>query len=674
MDGEFVLEVVKLDTVFAVISKTRSYVNQFPYQSSSMLIDLDMVKPNDDPSTILYPPYDDSMHDLNAYQVADHGYINDQLYDPYHHMNYDYPNIPLPTNPGLTKELGNIPLSYPMNSYDQNQMIYNDYPQVMPCYQMNNDEVPQDYHLSNNLKLSNGDLFSRDFIMKEATRYSTLEDFRLNCPQFFEICRRNDWLADIYLIMNSPRGPNEMWDKGACNVEAKKYSNRSDFQSHNRAVYEVSLQNNWLDDICAHMQSSKSISNAQAQVPKVCGVDVNSSNKKNIISGRQALPENTSSKPSSNRETDPIKVVVDSVSSLTKEACRVEALKYTSRSEFQLKSPIAFNTATKNLWLNEVCAHMLLSLSRHPNGYWTKSRCRTEASKYITRSDFKRHCPGAYDSSVKNKWLNDICAHTVALRHPHGYWTKHMCENLAMKYQSAAEFRDAHSTAYKICKQNFWLHEFFRSNKQDDDDESKYLDSSQLDNDNDVDDEVNYDSTMNIVTEDCDELVIMSSRDDATVKEDVNKSNHSQCITSDCDAIDHIKTQGNVSSVTVVENRPDVQCNDLTDKSLQEVPVPVIDTETNVTNASNASNASNVWTNNDPTTDQVKSKYREIAKKYRNSITFRDRDPETYKVCFQNHWLMEFFAEELMNNATSRILNMIKHSVFNNLKIDRKSC
>lgn len=43
-----------------------------------------------------------------------------------------------------------------------------------------------------------------------------------------------------------------------------------------------------------------------------------------------------------------------------------------------------------------------------PNGYWTKERCKEKASKYKNRSGFYKNNGGAYNASLKNKWLNDF--------------------------------------------------------------------------------------------------------------------------------------------------------------------------------------------------------------------------------------------------------------------------
>ena len=94
----------------------------------------------------------------------------------------------------------------------------------------------------------------------------------------------------------------------------------------------------------------------------------------------------------------------------TKEKCREESLKYKSRSEFQ-KNSLAYSPCYDHKWLDEVCSHMFQK--KKPNGYWTNERCKEEALKYTTKSQFKKTEPCAYRTSRLNGWLNEICLHMI---------------------------------------------------------------------------------------------------------------------------------------------------------------------------------------------------------------------------------------------------------------------
>ena len=93
----------------------------------------------------------------------------------------------------------------------------------------------------------------------------------------------------------------------------------------------------------------------------------------------------------------------------TKEKCQEEAFKYQTRTEFRDNSASAYRIAIKKNWLNDICDHM--SSNWKPAGYWTKSRCHQEALKYSTRNEFNTKSKNAYSASLRKKWLNDICSH-----------------------------------------------------------------------------------------------------------------------------------------------------------------------------------------------------------------------------------------------------------------------
>ncbi|MDY0270215.1 hypothetical protein [Trichloromonas sp.] len=93
----------------------------------------------------------------------------------------------------------------------------------------------------------------------------------------------------------------------------------------------------------------------------------------------------------------------------TFEKCKKEALKYKSKMQFKNNNSSAYNESVKNKWLNEICLHM--KKIRNPKGYWTFEKCKEEALKYKNKSDFSKNSKSAYLSSYKNGWINDICNH-----------------------------------------------------------------------------------------------------------------------------------------------------------------------------------------------------------------------------------------------------------------------
>ena len=102
----------------------------------------------------------------------------------------------------------------------------------------------------------------------------------------------------------------------------------------------------------------------------------------------------------------------------TKENCIKEALKYKTRTEFKHGSEGAYNSSIRNKWINDICTHMT---SRYvPLGFWTKEKCLQESSKYKIREDFKRGSISAYNFSYKNGWLDEF----IPQRYKNGWFTE----------------------------------------------------------------------------------------------------------------------------------------------------------------------------------------------------------------------------------------------------------
>ena len=139
----------------------------------------------------------------------------------------------------------------------------------------------------------------------------------------------------------------------------------------------------------------------------------------------------------------------------TKNRCREEALKYTTRNDFLKNSASAYRTAQREGWLEEVCEGLLYV--QKPAGYWTKSRCHSLSKKFQHRNDFYKNEPSAYRAAQRNGWLDDICSHMTYQVLPRHYWTKALVAKEALKYSSRKDFDNAPNGAYSAAQANGWL-------------------------------------------------------------------------------------------------------------------------------------------------------------------------------------------------------------------------
>jgi predicted GIY-YIG superfamily endonuclease len=164
-------------------------------------------------------------------------------------------------------------------------------------------------------------------------------------------------------------------------------------------AYNLSLRMKWSDEICTHMQSSR--------------------NPKNFW---------------------------------TKEECTKEALKYYSKTDFIKHCMCAYNSAIKNGWLEEITIHM--SRPAQHNEKWNKDACKFEALKYSSRADFRKKSGSAYGSAHRNKWLDDICIHMHRPANSRIIWNEKTCKAEALKYTTKKEFVMKSSGAYNVAKKS----------------------------------------------------------------------------------------------------------------------------------------------------------------------------------------------------------------------------
>lgn len=143
------------------------------------------------------------------------------------------------------------------------------------------------------------------------------------------------------------------WTFEKCEQEAKKCKTKKEFYGKNNSAYNAAIRYGWLKKICSHMKTKK-------VKPK----------------GYWTLERSTE-----------------------------EAKKYKTKKEFYLKSPSAYMVLLKKGILNNVCENMK---TKKPNGYWTRERCEAESKKYSSITEFQIKSGGAYRASLKGCWLKEF--------------------------------------------------------------------------------------------------------------------------------------------------------------------------------------------------------------------------------------------------------------------------
>ena len=139
---------------------------------------------------------------------------------------------------------------------------------------------------------------------------------------------------------------------------------------------------------------------------------------------------------------------------LSKEECRLEALKYTNKQDFKKHSSVAYYRALCNHWLPNIARHFTDVV--HKEIYYEKEQCIEEALKYNVVSAFTSKSNSIYSFSKRVGILPELCTH-MKKRKPDGFWTLEECHKTALKYDRLIDFRKKEKSAYSKCVANHWL-------------------------------------------------------------------------------------------------------------------------------------------------------------------------------------------------------------------------
>lgn len=246
-----------------------------------------------------------------------------------------------------------------------------------------------------------------------------------------------------------------IWNYNRCFDEAKKHVKRSHFKNACPSAYGAARKNGWLDSICSHMEPSRKQKITLWSDFDKCREEARKYKNKSDFQARNIIAYTIANK---NKwlplfYEEPITAHYGWWND--KEKCKQEALKYKTRTEFCKKSNGAYASSLRNGWLDDICSHMIVKWEKK---WASKEACQKEALKHKTRTDFQRECDGAYTYALKHGFLDEICGH-MELVHVIKWNSKEACHKEAMKYNSRGEFMRSSASAYNYALKHGFLDE-----------------------------------------------------------------------------------------------------------------------------------------------------------------------------------------------------------------------
>jgi hypothetical protein len=230
------------------------------------------------------------------------------------------------------------------------------------------------------------------------SEYKNLIEWRKSDSKAYDAARKNnllDEICEMFGWVKNTKLKNGYWTKEKCIDEALKYDTKKNWSRGSSSSYASALKNKWMEECTSHME----------------------------------------------------KLVQRPNNYWTLELCKEEALKYKTKPEWVKNSSASQQAARKNGWYAECTAHMV-ELQK-PFGFWVFERCKEEALKYNSKSDWAKNSSSSYDAAKKNGWFDECTKHMVELQKPSGFWTLERCKEEALKYNTRNEWREKGKNSYQ---------------------------------------------------------------------------------------------------------------------------------------------------------------------------------------------------------------------------------
>ena len=245
--------------------------------------------------------------------------------------------------------------------------------------------------------------YTQEKCFEEASKYKTKKDFRAAVPSAYYAAQRHGWLKDYTWFIRPDMA--QKWTKEACYNEAKKYKTIKDFRDNNENCFMSAWRKGWVREYTWLEKSNggyiiwtqETCYNEAKKYTTMHDFRTNSVGAYSAASKHKWLKEYTWLK----RETS---------EPYTFEYFSETIKKYKTLKDFRENEKALYSAAKKNKWLKTDEFKSLMRLNK-PDGYWTKERCKEEAFKYKTLSDFINNAPSAYHSAWRNRWLSEITSH-----------------------------------------------------------------------------------------------------------------------------------------------------------------------------------------------------------------------------------------------------------------------
>ena len=292
----------------------------------------------------------------------------------------------------------------------------------------------------------NNTILTFDSCKEISLQYNNIRDLRAHNPSVYAKIAKHKWQKKLFNHMVELRKPNNYWTFEMCKKEALKFNCFKDFKQNSKSALATIMKNNWTEELTSHFIRIGNQYNRFVYVfefednTAYIGLTYNLQKRE-----EQHYEKGRVFEYINKTKLVPIFIPLTNIPLKNEDACNLEkfyindyilkgwkllnknkggalggnkikwtfeklqseALKYSSKKEFRKNSESAYSTAKRLKVIDLICGHMNPKFRKSAN-YWSYENCKKEAFEYKTRSSYYKNCQSAYNSALKNKWLDEF--------------------------------------------------------------------------------------------------------------------------------------------------------------------------------------------------------------------------------------------------------------------------
>lgn len=292
-----------------------------------------------------------------------------------------------------------------------------------------------------------------------ARKFNSASEFQKEYTGACYKARIKGWFKDYYWFPSVK--PNGYWNYNTCFEAAKECSSKSEYFRKYSGAYRVANENGWFKDYVwfktpvqkPHTESDYVIYSYEDRVNKAVyvGLSNNIRQRHNVHKGGQMR-----------RGVRKFDTVAKYFQSIGKEmpnpVIKMDGLTAQQAQYYEGWYVDGYKRAGWTI-INRGKTGENTSALGGTYVKWTYDKCKEEASKYKSRNSFQNGSVGAYQVSLKNKWLDDF-TWLIKIKKENGYWNYERCYEEAKKYKTKSAYKRGNISAYDVALKNKWFDDY----------------------------------------------------------------------------------------------------------------------------------------------------------------------------------------------------------------------